>query len=43
HGQSLAEIAEQMGLSKERVRQIALTSLEKLREQMTFEEFEALT
>jgi len=42
HGQSLAEIAEQMGLSKERVRQIALTSLEKLREQMTFEEFEAL-
>ena len=43
HGQSLAEIAEQMGLSKERVRQIALTSLEKLRAQMTFEEFEALT
>ena len=42
HGQSLAEIAEQMGLSKERVRQIALTSLEKLRGQMTFEEFEAL-
>lgn len=30
-GQSLAEISEQVGLSKERVRQIALQSLEKLR------------
>ncbi|WP_010585051.1 sigma-70 family RNA polymerase sigma factor [Schlesneria paludicola] len=32
HSQSLAEIAKQMDLSKERVRQIALASLEKLRE-----------
>ena len=41
-GQSLADIALQMGLSKERVRQIALNSLTKLRESMSFEEFEAL-
>lgn len=32
HSQSLAQIAKQMELSKERVRQIALASLEKLRE-----------
>lgn len=42
HGQSLAEIAAQMGLSKERVRQIVMHSLLKLKTEITFEEFEAM-
>ena len=42
-GQSLAEIAGRVGLSKERVRQIAMTSLLKLRESMSYDEFEALS
>jgi RNA polymerase primary sigma factor len=41
-GQSLADIAGQMGLSKERVRQIAMTTLTKLRECISVEEFESL-
>lgn len=43
NGQSLADIAERMGLSKERVRQIALNSISKLRESMTYDEFEAMS
>ena len=42
-GQSLADIAGRMGLSKERVRQIALSSLTKLRESMSYDEFEAIS
>jgi len=42
HGQSLADIARQMGLSKERVRQIVLLSLSKLRSGMTYDEFETM-
>lgn len=42
-GQSLADIAEQTGLSKERVRQIAINSISKLRESMTYDEFEAMS
>jgi RNA polymerase sigma factor (sigma-70 family) len=41
-GQSLADIAGQMGLSKERVRQIVLTSLTKLRNGISVDEFEAI-
>ena len=43
NGQSLADIAERMGLSKERVRQIALNSISKLRESMTYDEFETMS
>ena len=42
-GQSLAMIAERVGLSKERVRQIALNALAKLRGSMTCEELEAMS
>jgi RNA polymerase primary sigma factor len=42
-GQSLAEIAGQLRLSKERVRQIVLISLSKLRGGMTYDEFEAIS
>ena len=42
-GQSLADIAGRVGLSKERVRQIAMNSLMKLRESMSYDEFEALS
>lgn len=42
HGQSLAEIAAQMSLSKERVRQIVMQSLLKLKSELTYEEFEAM-
>ena len=42
-GQSLADIAGRVGLSKERVRQIAMNSLLKLRESMSYDEFEALS
>jgi len=41
-GQSFSEIAALMGLSKERVRQVVLTALEKLREQMSDDELESL-
>jgi RNA polymerase sigma factor (sigma-70 family) len=42
HGQSLAEIADRVGLSKERVRQIVLNAISKMRESMTYDEFEAM-
>lgn len=42
-GQSLAEIAKQIGLSKERVRQITLNTLMKLRETISYDEFEAMS
>lgn len=42
HSQTLAEIADQMGLSKERVRQIVLGSMAKLRESITYDEFESM-
>jgi len=42
NGQTLAEIAEQMGLSKERVRQIVLNSIAKLRAGISYDEFEQL-
>ena len=42
HGQSLADIAGQLGLSKERVRQIVLSSLNKLRNALTYDEFESM-
>lgn len=42
-GQSLADIAKQIGLSKERVRQITLNTLTKLRESMSYDEFEAMS
>jgi RNA polymerase sigma factor (sigma-70 family) len=41
-GLSLADIADQIGLSKERVRQIALCSISKLRETISYDEFESL-
>ncbi len=42
-GQSLADIAVQVGLSKERVRQIVLGSISKLRELMSYDEFESMS
>ena len=43
NGQSLADIARQIGLSKERVRQIALNTLTKLRETISYDEFESIS
>jgi RNA polymerase sigma factor (sigma-70 family) len=42
-GQSLADISAQVGLSKERVRQILLLSLVKLRGLISYDEFEAIS
>jgi DNA-directed RNA polymerase sigma subunit (sigma70/sigma32) len=36
------QIGEELGLSKERVRQIELTALQKLRQSLSSEEFELL-
>ena len=41
-GQSLADIAEQVGLSKERVRQIVMNCLAKLRQMISDDEYEAM-
>lgn len=42
-GQSLSDVSQQVGLSKERVRQILLQSLKKLRELISYDEFEAMS
>jgi RNA polymerase sigma factor (sigma-70 family) len=42
-GQSLTEISKQIGLSKERVRQILLHSLLRLREFISYDEFESMS
>lgn len=42
NGQSLAVIAEQVGLSKERVRQIVIASLSKLRDSLSGDELESI-
>jgi len=40
---TLKQIGEELGLSKERIRQIELTALQKLRQSLSSEEFELLT
>jgi len=40
---TLKQIGEELGLSKERVRQLELSALQKLRQSLSVEEFELLT
>jgi RNA polymerase sigma factor (sigma-70 family) len=40
---TLQQIGEELGLSKERIRQVELTALQKLRQSLSREEFELLT